>query len=158
MLVTNHIVINLTVGRAQTVVGADVGVLGCIVENDLSGYAGAALFTDVGGRLTGAAAAGLFNVTGEWGGFLQGAGLFNLAGQGFAGVQLEGLFNVCGGTFAGLQAAGLFNSAGDASGAQNRPGERGAENERRPDRARQRLGGRFGFRPGPRQHREKRPP
>ncbi len=118
VLVVNNVVINLTVGRAQAVAGADVSVLGSVIENDLSGYAGSTLFTIVNGNLGGAMTSGLFNIVNGRAGLVQAAGLFNVAGGDFAGAQLAGLFNVTGGTVSGAQAAGLFNRAGDVYGVQ----------------------------------------
>ncbi|MBN2353556.1 MAG: hypothetical protein JXD23_13365 [Spirochaetales bacterium] len=118
VVVTNNVLINLTVGRAQTVAGAAVSVFGCIIENDLYGFAGSSLFTVVNGDMAGAAASGLFNIVNGRAGYVQTAGLFNVSGGDFAGAQLSGLFNVSGGTVSGVQAAGLFNSAGNVNGLQ----------------------------------------
>jgi hypothetical protein len=116
--VTNYLVLNLTVGRAQFVKGAAVGIVGSIVENDLSGYAGSTFFNIVNGRMAGAETAAIFNIAGGPAGFLQAAGVFNIASRDFAGAQLAGVFNVCNGNVSGLQSSAVLNTARDVAGVQ----------------------------------------
>jgi hypothetical protein len=134
ILVTNHLVLNLTVGRAQNVTGVNMSLIGGIIDRRLDGFAGSTIFNIITGGMTGAAvasvfnigggdqlgvqAAGVFNIANGTLSGLQTAGVFNIADGALSGVQAAGVFNIAGGSMTGVQAAGVFNVAGDVNGVQ----------------------------------------
>ena len=127
--------LNLLVGSAYGIKGAQLGTVmnitedrltgiqasgvGNIIEGDLLGIQYAGVFNIVGRETTAAQWAGVFNVNEGNTSFFQAAGVFNMVGGTFAGVQAAGVFNMSKGTLTGFQAAGIFNMAeGSLSGAQ----------------------------------------
>ena len=127
--------LNLLVGSAYGIKGAQLGTVmnitedkltgiqasgvGNIIEGDLLGIQYAGVFNIVGRDTTAAQWAGVFNVNEGDTSFLQASGVFNMVGGTFAGVQAAGVFNMSTESFTGFQAAGVFNMAeGPVNGAQ----------------------------------------
>jgi len=119
--------LNLLVGSAYGIKGAQLGAImnitedrltgvqasgiGNIVEGDLLGIQYSGVFNIVGEKTTAAQWAGVFNVNEGDTSFIQAAGVFNMVGGTFAGVQAAGVFNMSQDKLTGLQAAGVFNMA-----------------------------------------------
>jgi hypothetical protein len=100
--VINYLSVNLLWGRAARVTGADLGLAGGYITEELRGLQGALLFTYAGGRVLGA----------------QGSAVVNIAAGDLFGGQL-GTVNVALGDVNGLQAAaGVSYARGDVRGVQ----------------------------------------
>lgn len=100
--VINYLSINLLWGRAARVNGADLGLVGAHLTEELRGLQGALIFNHAGGRVLGA----------------QGSAVVNIAAGDLFGGQL-GTVNVALGDVNGLQAAaGLSYARGDLRGVQ----------------------------------------
>jgi hypothetical protein len=127
--------LNLLVGSAYGIKGAQLGTImnitqdkltgvqasgvGNIIEGDLLGIQYSGVFNIVGGDTTAAQWSGVFNVNEGNTSFMQASGVFNMVGGTFAGVQAAGVFNMSKDQLTGLQAAGVFNMAeGPVLGAQ----------------------------------------
>jgi hypothetical protein len=127
--------LNLLVGSAYGVKGAQLGTVvnitedrltgvqasgvGNIIEGDLLGMQYAGVFNLVGRDTTAAQCAGVFNINEGDTSFAQASGVFNMVSGTFTGVQAAGVFNISSGKLTGVQAAGVFNMAeGPISGAQ----------------------------------------
>jgi len=130
-----NLYLNLLVGSAYGIKGAQLGTVmnitedkltgvqasgvGNIIDGDLLGIQYAGVFNIVGRDTTAAQFAGVFNVNEGNTSFLQAAGVFNMAGGTFGGVQAAGVFNMSSEKLTGFQAAGVFNMAeGPVNGAQ----------------------------------------
>ena len=110
--VINDWSLNVLAGYSRGNRMAELGGLGNIARENVSGFQGAGLFNIAGGDLQGVQAAGLFNNLGRNAKGLQLAGLYNYAGQLAHGAQFSGLVNIAANSRpAGLQAGGLFNAA-----------------------------------------------
>jgi hypothetical protein len=127
--------LNLLVGSAYGIRGAQLGTVisitedkltgiqasgvGNIIEGELLGLQYGGIFNSVGRDTTAAQLAGVFNVVEGNASFLQGAGVFNMAGGTFGGVQAAGVFNMSKEKLTGFQTAAVFNIAeGPVFGAQ----------------------------------------
>jgi hypothetical protein len=127
--------LNLLVGSAYGIKGAQLGTIMNITEDGLTGVQASGVGNIIEGDLLGIQYAGVFNIAGrdttaaQWAGvfnvnqgntsFLQAAGVFNMVAGTFAGVQAAGVFNMSTENLTGFQAAGVFNMAeGPMIGAQ----------------------------------------
>ena len=126
--------LNLLVGSAYGVKGAQLGTIinitedqltgvqasgvGNIIEGDLLGIQYAGVFNIAGGQTTAAQWAGVFNINEGDTSFLQASGVFNMVSGTFAGVQAAGVFNMAEGPISGAQFSGVFNTATKVAGAQ----------------------------------------
>jgi hypothetical protein len=126
--------LNLLVGSAYGIKGAQLGTVMNITEDKLTGVQASAVGNIIEGDLLGVQYAGVFNIVGrdttaaQWAGvfninegdtsFLQAAGVFNMVGGTFSGVQAAGVFNMAEGPVSGAQFSGVFNTATKVSGAQ----------------------------------------
>ena len=115
----NKVSLNLFIGNAGGVNGAELGYFINSVNYYVKGFQGAGFGNVVGGSVDGAQLAGFFNINGGSTRSFQGAGFFNISGKYVQGAQLAGFFNVGGADVTGFQGAGFFNvSGGNTKGAQ----------------------------------------
>ncbi len=115
----NKFSLNLFVGNAGGVNGAELGGFINSVNYYVNGFQAAGFGNVVGGSLDGAQLAGFFNINGGSARSFQGAGFFNISGSYMQGAQLAGFFNISGADATGFQGAGFLNvSGGDTRGFQ----------------------------------------
>lgn len=129
----NNFSLNILVGYAGGLKGAEFSGLTSVLGNDMEGFQAAGLANVVGGKVRGAQFAGLANVVGgvsqgfqaaglvnvsAGGKLTQAAGLMNINAGNDHGMQIGGLGNVNTGTINGVQLAGLFNYTNKLSGVQ----------------------------------------
>ncbi len=117
VVVVSRMVFNLTVGAAERVQGAQVSIIGGIIDENLTGFQGATVFNITQGNAGYFQAAGIFNITGGRLSGGQTASVFNIAGGGVTGFQGSAVFNIAGGDVIGGQLS-LLNIAGDVTGGQ----------------------------------------
>jgi hypothetical protein len=103
--------LDLTVGRAARVDGAEVSFLGAAVDEDVTGVGAAGLASYVGGKMTGIQFSGLGNLAGQLEA-VQAAGVVNVVRGEGRWAQAAGAVNWNHGTFFGAQVAGGGNLAG----------------------------------------------
>ena len=115
----NKFSLNLFIGNAGAVDGAELGGFVNSVNYYVRGFQGAGFGNVVGGSVDGAQLAGFFNINGGSMEKFQGAGFFNICGDSVQGGQLAGFFNLSGSGANGFQGAGFINVAGgDVKGFQ----------------------------------------
>ena len=115
----NNVSINLLVGNAGGVNGAEIGYFINTINYHVKGFQGAGFGNVVGRSVDGVQLAGFFNVNGTDARVLQGSGFINVCGGSFQGAQLTGFLNVTGWDTKGFQGAGFGNvSGGLVHGAQ----------------------------------------
>jgi hypothetical protein len=114
--VINRFGLNLLMGRAHRIHGAELSSAGNWTIEDVRGAQLAAAFNFVGGGVHGWQAAGAVNIVrGDFYG-AQGAGGVNVVRGNFVGAQGSGGVNVIGGALRGVQATGGFNWAHTVGG------------------------------------------
>jgi hypothetical protein len=109
----NNVSINLLVGNAGGVNGAEIGYLINTINYHVKGFQGAGLGNVVGRSVDGVQLAGFFNVNGTDARVLQGSGFINVCGGNFQGAQLTGFLNITGKNTMGFQGAGFGNVSGE---------------------------------------------
>ncbi len=110
--VVNDYSLNIFAGYSRGNRIVEVGGLGNINRENVSGIQAAGLFNITGDSLCGVQAAGLFNNLGNTARGAQFAGVYNFTGHTLRGAQFSGIGNYAGFTSAGaLQAAGITNVA-----------------------------------------------
>ena len=115
----NNVSINLFVGNAGGVSGAEIGYFINTINYHVQGFQGAGFGNVVGRSVDGVQLAGFFNVNGTDARVLQGSGFINVCGGNFQGAQLTGFLNVTGLDTRGFQGAGFGNISGKTThGAQ----------------------------------------
>jgi len=115
----NNVSLNLFVGNAGGVNGAEIGYFINTVNYHVKGFQGAGFGNVVGRSVDGVQLAGFFNVNGTDARVLQGSGFVNVCGGSFQGAQLTGFMNVTGRDTRGFQGAGFGNVSGERTlGAQ----------------------------------------
>ncbi|MEZ4941228.1 MAG: carboxypeptidase-like regulatory domain-containing protein [Saprospiraceae bacterium] len=110
--VVNDYSLNIFAGYSRGNRIVEVGGLGNINRENVSGVQAAGLFNITGDSLSGVQAAGLFNNLGNTARGAQFAGIYNFTGHTLRGAQFGGIGNYAGFTSTGsLQAAGITNVA-----------------------------------------------
>lgn len=110
--VVNDYSLNVFAGYSRGNRIVEIGGLGNINRENVSGFQAAGLFNITGDSLRGVQAAGLFNNLGNTTRGAQFAGIYNFTGHTLRGAQFGGIGNYAGFTAAGSwQAAGITNVA-----------------------------------------------
>jgi hypothetical protein len=110
--------LNLLVGSAYGIRGAQLGTIMNITEDKLTGIQASGVGNIIEGELLGLQYAGVFNMSGGTFGGVQAAGVFNMSKEKLTGFQAAGVFNMAEGPVLGAQISGVFNTATKVSGAQ----------------------------------------
>lgn len=114
--VTNDWSLNLLVGYSRGNRRLELGGLGNINRENVTGLQAAGLFNITGGHCEGLQTAGLFNNLGKDIRGAQFAGVYNYAGGQVRGAQFGGIANIA--RSSTFQSAGIFNSADSVRGCQ----------------------------------------
>ncbi|MBL7775379.1 MAG: hypothetical protein JNK89_05220, partial [Saprospiraceae bacterium] len=110
--VANDFSLNLLAGYSRGNRIIEIGGLGNINREEVSGFQAGGLFNVAGGSLSGIQVGGLFNHVGGSARGLQLAGIYNLNVDSLRGAQFAGIGNYSGHTVPGaFQAAGIINLA-----------------------------------------------
>lgn len=119
--VINRFALNLLLGRAAQIHGAEISTGGNWTDEDVRGVQLSAAVNYVGRDVHGFQSTGAVNVVGGSVHGVQGAGAVNVVGGDAGGLQAAGGVNVTVGVARGLQAAGGFNWARRVAGLQLAP-------------------------------------
>lgn len=115
----NCLSLNMFVGYSKGVLGAELGTIANIIQEDVCGLQAVGFTNVVNGKTKGVQMAGCFNKTfGKVTG-IQAAGIGNVAKDRIKGIQMGGICNYNKKEITGLQAAGITNVLSDnINGAQ----------------------------------------